>query len=393
MSMGVGQPRRVLYLALALALAACRKSPDVGNATPSASATGSAAPPAAPFSNRAVSGEAAFDLVTVSGGAAIAWGRTTKTGSEVSIAFTDARGVPRGEPAVIAAPTKSAAGSAVEVGLASAGTRVGLAWLARAPGGGAVFASVGDPETHTFAVPNALFDSALGDTSQRGHLVVAAGGDSELMVLARGPDELCLTEKGRTCASFGFREIGSTPPERRGLPLAVPGACSRPLVGFALIHDRWHYAVCSEDGAGATVTAFNVQRKPYYAEAKKLLTGCTPLGMTVLGDEVVIAGQCADGRRAMRLGGMSDPVTSVELDKGELACERGRPVLKALGAPPLVLVLDTPHDGLAPLLPPSIAPRNARAVWTGTTLLVATWIENELALHRYECRGSELVRF
>jgi hypothetical protein len=47
---------------------------------------------------------------------------------------------------------------------------------------------------------------------------------------------------------------------------------------------------------------------------------------------------------------------------------------------------------LETLLPERVAPRASRATWTGEALLVAAWLEGEVALRRYECREGTLVR-
>jgi hypothetical protein len=134
-----------------------------------------------------------------------------------------------------------------------------------------------------------------------------------------------------------------------------------------------------------------VQRTPFYAEAKDLAPGCSPLGMSVIAGEALTAFDCDDGRRAQKNGGLAHPTGRVDLAHATLTCERGRPVLRAPeGA--LVVELGAPKSDLAPLLPLRIAATGARAAWTGSALLVATWVKQSVELRRWECRGSELVR-
>ncbi len=385
---GVGWPTSFHYLAaVCCLLVACDRPRSREKALPSATAS-STGVPIAPLISRELGGEAAFDLVTTAEGAALAWGRPARDGAKLTVALLDANGEAKGEPLAIAG---SDASSIVEVSAASVAGRIGVAWVARAGEDAASFGALGDPATRSFGAASPLGDASLGDPSQRGHLAVASSDRGELVVLRRGRDEACQTERGHTCASFAFRELTGTGPVPRGLPLAVPASCGRALVGFGLVKERWHYAVCSElDGHPATTTV-NIQPRPFYAEAKKVLEGCSPLGAVALGDDFVVVGECADGRRGVRFAGMNTPPRELDLSKTTLACERGRPVLRAPGDVPLGLVLDVPRDGLAPLLPLAYAPANARAVWTGSSLLVASFVKRTLMLRRYACSGGELV--
>jgi len=59
-------------------------------------------------------------------------------------------------------------------------------------------------------------------------------------------------------------------------------------------------------------------------------------------------------------------------------------------APSLDLALEEPRSGLAPLLPPDVAPVGARAAWAGRALVVATSFSDTLRLTRRTCNGDRL---
>jgi len=372
--------------ALLLVLAGCSKSESAPRSSPAASAS-APAPVPAPFASRSVSGEAAFDLVATDDGALLVWGE----GDALRASVLDARGTERDAPIAIEPSRSRSKRHVVEVSAASAGSRVGVAWVESAGGEASTWGALGDASTRSFTPPAELGEVTLTDERQRGNVALTASDRAEFLALRRGVDEPCAEDPSLTCATLGFRELLSTGPERRGLPMAVPAACPTLIAGFAVIGDRWHYAVCSRKKGPPMTTQFNVQRSPFYAEAKDLAPGCSPLGMSVIAGEAVTAFDCSDGRRAQKSGGLAHPTGRVDLAHASLQCERGRPVLRAPDEQ-LVVELGAPKSGLAPLLPLRIAAAGARAVWTGSTLLVATWVKQKVELRRWECRGSELAR-
>jgi hypothetical protein len=54
------------------------------------------------------------------------------------------------------------------------------------------------------------------------------------------------------------------------------------------------------------------------------------------------------------------------------------------------LGLDQPLDHLELLLDSSLSPPGARAVWTGSALLVARGVQGKLVIDRYGCEGGVL---
>jgi hypothetical protein len=99
-------------------------------------------------------------------------------------------------------------------------------------------------------------------------------------------------------------------------------------------------------------------------------------------------GRCASGRRLVRIREAGRQVEVVGDVTPSVDCSGVHPVLKA-GSFSLPLGGSVAH--LEALLPDSVAPRGARALWTGQALLVATPIGREVSLHRYECEHGELA--
>lgn len=374
---------RSLTLAALLLLTACKERP--APPAPAPSLAPSAEPPHAPLPERAVSGEVAFELLAIEDGALLAWGSP----SGLQIALLDTAGRARGEPlSVPGAPRERV----VELAGGSLGSRVGLAFVTRSATGAESWGSLGDAQTRSFSPAMALAAATLGDVTRRGHVGFAVSDRNEMVALVRGLDEPCAEPKGPSCAQFRFRELLATGPEPRGLPISIPSPCSAPLAGFELVKERWHYGFCSQANLRPDVTTFMRQREPFYVGVATPAPGCLPLGATQVGDDALFVFQCGDARRGVRIGDLNSRERDVDLSAGELECRLGRPQFTAPGTPRLALDLSGPLGGLGPLLPQAFAPTNARAVWTGSALLVASWMAGKVVLRRYECRGAELAR-
>ncbi len=372
-------------LLLAALLGACEKDAQ-SLALASASASAAApAPPAKPIARAPVAAEAAYDLGVLSDGALLAVG---ERGGGVSVLLLDHRGAQRGAP-LRAFPASD--GIASEVAVTAQGTKMAVAWSARAKDGSrSIWATLGDAATRAFS--DAL---PLGETSSesaaRGSVALAATEAGGFVAVRRGPDEPCNEDPSRHCAGYGFRELLPTGSEPRGLPMAVPVPCAVILAGLVVVQGRWHYGFCSQAEGRPQTTHFMRQLSPFFVEVHRSFEGCVPLGATSVDDDALFAADCPDGRRGVRVNGMGQALRSVDLAHVEVSCERGAPVIRAPGEAPIELALKEPRAGLSVLLPARLAPGNTRSVWTGTTLLSAAWVAGEVALRRYECSGRELV--
>lgn len=377
--------RALTLLALALTLSACERDPLASS--PAASASVTANEPSIPAARFDVSGETAFELLTTPDGAWLAFARHSAKGARIEVAMLDASGAPQGKARTIA--TLEPSSSVGEITAASSAGVVAIAWLERKKTSAVIRAVLADGKLGSFAEPSMVASATSGGDARRGNLVLA--GDRErLMAFFRGEPEPCIGNPERQCTRVGFSELAGQTPRPARIPLSVPAPCGSAIAGFVLSANRWTYAVCSVETGRERTTVFRIQYDPRYAEAHEVLAGCTPSGAVSLAqDDVVVAADCNDGRRAVRVGTMNTPPQPLDLSQLDIVCERGHPVLNA---PRFELRLDAPRDGLAALLPAKIAPAGSRAVWTGTTLLVARYLSGQVAVQRFGCRGGDWTR-
>jgi hypothetical protein len=152
--------------------------------------------------------------------------------------------------------------------------------------------------------------------------------------------------------------------------------------------------VCSETEAGPTTTFYTIRFDPEYAHATPRLEGCIPEGITQTGEGAALIAQCPetgrqiavmrdDGRVAERRGSPSDALTCDDEER-LVATTRGDHALRT--------VFDTPMDRVEGLLPERVAPRGARAIFTGEALLVAVPLDREVSVHRWQCFHGEVRR-
>lgn len=169
--------------------------------------------------------------------------------------------------------------------------------------------------------------------------------------------------------------------------MEVPSPCSRSIAGALHVAGRRYYGICARSERGVRTTVFTIQYEPRYAQADEVLAECTPIGMTAIGPDVLVTGRCGDGRRTARFRGTS-VLGELSLDDVQASCTNGKLRLSAAGG--FEATLPGPTDALEPLLPARLARADARAVWTGELLLVATRSGERVRLSRYRCAGSEL---
>ena len=329
-----------------------------------------------------------FELVRVGDGAALI---RSGTGEALSLALLDARGIRRREQSVQLL-TKS--GKVREIAAASAGAHLAVAWVEDTPSGARAAAALGNAETG-FGAAHAL--GPAGATAKGGSIaVVASGADAptsgaeRFVAFHRSHSEPC-AEAAEGCTSFVLHELDDHGAQRRRVGLAVPTPCERGIAGFAALAGRWYYGVCALSEDGPTATVFTIEHSPEYAQAETLLAGCQPVGVAVANGEALYVARCDGARTAVRIGTRRDKVAPVGLQELRVECWNAKAHLLGGGTRPLRVVLDAPVDGIGPLLPETLAPDGARAVWTGTALLVAAPTRSQVALRRYECRGFDFV--
>lgn len=195
-----------------------------------------------------------------------------------------------------------------------------------------------------------------------------------------------------TCARIARTAIGEGTALERTDPLEVQHPCD-PLVSGALWHDGTSYhAVCHADPEPSTLV-YAIRPALQYAVPVDMPAGCTPLGIAPLDVGVAVVTRCGDRLVATHLDAMGRELARFSPVERSVACEEGRPALTiGSGGGGPRLHLEGAREELEALLPESIAPSGARAIWTGEALLVAGVQRGELSLRRYQCAGETFAR-
>lgn len=382
-------------LALSLSLAACsarcgKTDAPVAVAAPPPFVLG---PIAAP---RAVASGAAFDLVATGTGAVLFFAGPASEDGALRAVSLDPRGGARGPELTVVARAPSDLPLVVaEVAAASAGGRLGVAWVAHeTPEQTALFATFGGAEAEAFAPPIALGESVVLPRGARGRLAMSASDDGALTLTFRKPAGPCGSESG-TCARYEHRRIGrpdAAPHRAEANEVRVP--CEPFLPGSVWTNGVWYSGVCSaSDGAHGHV--FVLRAEPPYAADDDGPAGCLPVGLVALAEGAASVSRCAEGLHVAHLGTDGRAVATTTRSVLSTACVNGHPQLRSTGdGVTISLSLEAPQSRLEALLPQSLAPAGARAVWTGEALLVAAPQGADVFLRRYVCRATstELVR-
>jgi hypothetical protein len=327
---------------------------------------------------------AAFDLIATQDGPLLAWAEPPAKGGAIVVRGLDAFGVARGPERRIAAGA-----GVIEVELAAQRDRVAVAFLesdaahARTRAVILPLAGASPPPA-----PLLIAESASSPARGRGHIALASVGDGGLRLMYPAGPADCAGADQSACVGFGFRELTAAGGEPRAPWLSVPSPCPEGAASVASLAGRWFYAVCSWSASAPQTMAYSINTETYYARADEVLRGCTPLGMVALDDSTVVLGADCDAmRRAVRLTlDMRAPV-EVPLGDAALVCEGDAPSIRGGG---FTLALDAARDHLELLLPPSLAPTGARALWTGRALLVAHLSGQQLEMLRYTCVDGAL---
>jgi hypothetical protein len=212
------------------------------------------------------------------------------------------------------------------------------------------------------------------------------------LALVRGPRESCEDGTAEECFGFRFYSLSAGGALETGLGLRVPVPCDAraalllsPVLGDS--DQRLHYAVCTRADRAPVLTVFSIDPERSYASARQVFSGCLPLGASYFGGQPMIVAECQGSRQVARITGADAPLEPQALDVRGLLCgPRGARV--RIGSE--WLDLEGPTDHLELLLDSPLSPAGARAVWTGSALLVAQLAAGKVALNRYVCSGNEL---
>lgn len=380
---------RALWLALlAIACAEERETPAPRPEPPR---------PRAPIaSSRSIAEAGAFALVPVGEGALLVYGAPYSAGGGVRALPLGALGEAMGRESLVVSrgaaaggPIERRVGHAVEVEAAAIGRRVGIAWVLDHGEWLETQAAWSADGGLTFSAPLDLGPSVRLERDRRGRLSMSASDELGLALHHRAADGPCVANRG-TCALLDRVVLGSDAGEaRRGsMPLEIQHPCD-PLVSGSIAHGGTsYYAICHEAPEPRTLV-YVIRPDVTYAAAIDSPDGCVPAGIAPLDEGVAAVMRCGETGSALVLDAMGRERARIEPVVREASCRDGRPVLR-MGAH--ALRLGAAQDRLEALLPESIAPPGARAIWTGEALLVATPVGRDVSLHRYQCVRGRLER-
>lgn len=330
---------------------------------------------------------AAFDLVSTSQGAVLAFAPAREQGGGIVLLTLDPLGAPRGRPRRIV--DNDPAYEVHELALSASARRATLVWVEAGDKGSRTRALVVALDAGGSAQPSLVASStepaAIG---ARGRIATATLGNGRTRILYTAGRTPCVDGAQGPCVGFGFRDLEEPPPARQEPWLSVPEPCARGAVAVGSLDGRWYYAVCSAAHSREATTVYSINLETAYARADQVLEGCNLLSMTAIDAATLLLGaECGATRRAARLTLDMEPATEVALEDVGVACDGERATLRATG---WGLPLDTPHDRLEAILPSTLAPSGSRAVSTGHALLVAQPASKGLALFRHACQRGAL---
>ncbi|HEX3773372.1 MAG TPA: hypothetical protein VHV51_02850 [Polyangiaceae bacterium] len=389
--------RRSLVFALLALLgssSACKKPGAKQTARTLAAPAQSAASArrAASVGSRQGVGDGAFDLVVTDSGAALIWANAHERGLSLSL-FDELGAERRSEPAFdegAGAGDNATDARIAEVSAVTRGSELAIAWLEQR-GSDARTRAVIRSTTDSGSAPRVLEIGPVFPpiSRPRGNIALTRAND-RFLLLARGEKEDCVDPTERDCVGFGFHRLEGTSAARQNLPLSVPLPCEQNSVSFAVAGSRWYYGVCSRATGKPITTLFTIQTDPEYARADRILEGCLPLGALAQGSDLLVVGDCSGERRGARMHSGNAEASELGVNRIDAICDAGRPILHQLGQNGLELPLDGPRDRLEAFLPQNLAPPNARAVWTGQRLLVASPAHGKIILKSYQCDSTML---
>jgi hypothetical protein len=341
-----------------------------GDPPPPRAEAARAPPVAAP---RTLAGAAAFALVPSDDAALLVWG------SEEGV-FAEPLG-PRGTPG--ARTTVAAGARAVELEAASLGRRIAVAWISETLRTSSAFSSDGG---RSFTAPEELGESVAQPAGTRGRLALASNGEGRMTLFHRLIEAPCVGAETGPCARIRRHGVGGAiPATERGMEVLEVRHPCEPLVSGTRWHaGTWYYAICDRDHT----TLYSIRDELQWASPFEV--PCVPVGIAPLDHGVAATMRCGDGSTTAHvldaMGGetarLPSPARSVTCAGGVATVHLGdRHTLRLAGA----------LDHVETLLAEEIAPRGARAIWTGEALLVAHVHGTELRVRRYECAAGDVL--
>ncbi len=342
----------------------------------------------------------AFELVTTSDGALALWVAPGSCSQSLRLQRFDAQGRAQGAARVLgldacaAAALPAADARVSELAATAAGGHLGLVWIAQSEQLAAVLGSYAPDSAQTFGPPQRLSAAEARSDAVRGRLSLSAAETGAMRVAFRAPVARCVGQSG-DCAQL----VTQAYPPLAGAAARVADAreirtpCLRMLAGATWVSGTWYDAFCAlgEQDAIPTTQVYAIRPEISYAAAVPTLRECMPLGLSPAPKGAVMWGDCAGERTAhvITLDGRERTLAHAITD---IRCAGGRPLLRVSGeGDPLELKLDEPRDRIELWLPTALAPAGARAVFTGSRLIVVSARGPSLGFVTYRCQGDQLV--
>jgi hypothetical protein len=368
----------------ALALLACNRAPKTDAApAPSAPLLSLGAPHV--IATEEPSSPSAFELVAEPDGLRLLWASSQQTAGWLQQAELAQDGTARSAPRSLALPARTL-GKVTDLSATFVGEQLALAWVEQGKNEARATATL-----LAGTAPPVLLDlgpAALSAESARGNIAIAAELEkARALVMWRGLEAPCVDAQAAPCVGFTFRRVRAGGAESTGLPLSVPVACASHSVELAVSTGRFHYGVCTREGADPVTTMFSIQYTPEYARAEPLLKGCTPLGTVDVAGQPWLVGDCHGKRRAVPVPLSDEKVQAEYVDALAISCTPERAELRQ-GR--FVTTLREPRADLRAILPANLLPTGARAGWSGKSLVVAYLAGARLETRAYACRGGTL---
>lgn len=374
--------RWVLVVLFWLALG-CDKAKS-GTPLPNASATATARTGHA-IAPQDQSSATAFDLLAKSDGLHVIWASAATGPDWLFEAELGQDGALRSAPRRLAMPPHSL-GKISDLVAVSVDQQLALAWLEQGEKEARAQAALLTPGSAAQLLD--LGPAGLVAGAARGNIAIAAEPErARALVLWRGVATACVGTQGGPCTGFTFRRVAASSAESAGLPLSVPVPCASHSVALATAPGRFHYGVCTREGAEPVTTMFTIQYDPEYARAEPLLKGCVPRGTIDVDGRAWLVGDCRGKRKAALVPLMDEKVETESIDALAVVCTAQRLELRQ-GR--FALRLREPRAGLETILPPGFVPTGARVGWTGSTLVAAYPVAARLETQAYGCKDGKL---
>jgi hypothetical protein len=335
-------------------------------------------------SSEELSSPSAFELATGPDGLGLVWAGTQTTAGWLFQAELAQDGTLRQPARRVPLPARTL-GKVTDLSATFLGPELALAWVEQGKAEARATATVVNGASPLLLDLGA---AAVSAESARGNLVmVAEEARDRALVLWRGLAAPCVEPQASPCVGFTFRRLRAGSAETTGLPLSVPVSCASHSVELAVSAGRFHYGVCTREGADPVTTMFSIQYEPEYARAEPLLKGCLPLGTIDAEGRPWLVADCHGKRKAVPVPLNDEKVEPAYIDALQISCTPERALLRQ-GR--FALTLREPRAGLQAVLPANLLPSGARAGWTGKSLVVVYLAASRLTTRTYACRAGTL---